>query len=407
MPATAMSMRNTSSYEANAGDFYDPGLPTCGIAEAIASLPPGGGRVRVPAGTYLLRRSIYVSSRVSLVGEGPATVLTVYKPRVVPLERDLRKGRRVLECSGCPPFKVGDEIGVSDEKRRGWWGTHGIVERIEGRRVWISAPFNRGLRVERQARAVSLFPAVWAQDEADIEVRDLTVRGPVDYDGPWWDFTYSGIHLVGCARVRVINCTLIEWPSDGIGMQRGCDAQVIQCQAHGCRGHGFHPGTGLGRSVWSHNIGRENGGDGFFFCARVHHTVCSNSVFSENMQHGIGGVANGGDHHNIISDNVCSYNGRCGIDASRGEEQVITGNLLLGNSREAPGRWPGIRLDDLQRAVVQGNRCADDQDTPTQKKGIVESGTSDDNLISGNLCLGMEKAVVTVGGNSRAEGNLV
>ncbi len=407
MYATGIPLPDVSGGEVNAGDFYDSGSPTCGIAEAIASLPPGGGRVRVPAGTYLLRRSVYLPGRVSLVGEGPATVLTIRMPSVVGLKRDLRKGRRVLECAERPPFEPGDEIGVSDDKRRGWHGTHGIVERVEGRRVWMSVPFNRGLTVDRQARAVGLFPAITAQGKADVEIRDLVIRGPAGYDGPWWDFTYAGIHLVGCERVRVINCTVAGWPSDGIGVQRGYDAQVTQCQAHGCRGHGFHPGTGLGRSVWSHNIARGNGGDGFFFCAQVHHTVCSDSVFSENAQNGIGGVANSGDHHNIISDTVCSYNGLCGIDANRGEEQVMTGNLLLGNSREASGRWPGVRLHDLERSIVQGNRCADDQEMVTQRRGIVESGTSDYNLISGNLCVGMEEAVVVTGRNSRAEGNLV
>jgi hypothetical protein len=86
---------------------------------------------------------------------------------------------------------------------------------------------------------------------------------------------------------------------------------------------------------------------------------------------------------------------------------VITGNLLLGNSRAEPGRYPGVRMHDLSRSLVQGNRCADDQETPTQTLGIVESGDSDQNLISGNLCVGMEGAVIVTGRNSRAEGNLV
>ena len=407
MDATAVPVPAAPNREVNAADFYDAGSTTCGIAEAIASLPPSGGRVRVPAGNYLLRRSVYVPGRVSLVGEGPATVLTIRQPQVVWLTRDLRAGRRVIECRTPPPFQVGEEIGVCDDKRRGWWGTHGLVERIEGHRAWMSAPFNRALAVARKARAVSLFPAIWSRNEADIEIRDLTVRGPEGYDGPWWDFTYTGIHLDGCERVRVSNCTVSGWPSDGIGVQRGCDVHVTGCQTHGCRGNGFHPGTGLGRSVWSHNIGRGNGGDGFYFCMRVHHTVCSDSVFSDNAQNGIGGVANGGDHHCVISDNVCVYNARCGIDANRGEEQVITGNLLLGNSREAPGKWPGIRLDDIERAIVQGNRCADDQEAPTQTRGIVESGASDYNLIGGNLCVGMAEGVVVVGEHSKAEGNLV
>ena len=392
--------------EVNAADFYDPESPTAGIAEAIASLSPAGGRVRVPAGTYLLRQSVVVPRCVSLVGDGPATVLAIRPPESVALNKDAREGDHEVECSALPPFEVGDAVGICDDRQYGWHGTHGVVQARNGSRVRLSVPLERALNTSDNARAVRLFPAVHALDERDIEIRDLTIRGPENYRGPWWDFTYAAVHLVACRRVRVVNCTVSGWPSDGIGIQRGSDVQVMQCQAHGCRGHGFHPGTALRASVWSHNIAEGNGGDGFFFCARVHHTVCSDSVFSKNLQNGIGGVANSGDHHNVISDNVCAYNGRCGIDANRGEEQVVSGNLLLSNSQEAAGRWPGIRLHDLERTIVQGNRCADDQAEPTQTGGIVESGASDYNLAIGNMCVGMREPVVIRGGSSRAEGNM-
>jgi hypothetical protein len=393
--------------EVQAGEYFDPRSTTCGLADAIAALPVQGGRVHLPAGTYVLRRSVYLPAGVSLAGEGAATVLAIRPLDEVLLERDCRRGGRSFVCRTRPPFGVGDEVGLVDEKMRGWWGTHGIVEKIEGRRVHLNVPCNRQLKVKRRAKAVNLFPAIWSHGEDDIEIRDLTVQGPADYNGPWWDFTFSGIHLHNCRRVRVLNCTVYRWPSDGIGAQGGSDVQVAQCQAHDCRGHGFHPGTNLGHSIWSHNIGRGNGGDGLFFCARVHRSICSDSVFSGNGLNGIGGVANGGDHHNIVSANVCADNARCGIDANRGEEQIITGNLLLNNSQSDPGTWPGICLHDLERSIVQGNRCADDQETPTQQRGIVESGDSDCNLVGGNLCVGMREAVTIVGRHSRAEGNLV
>ena len=104
---------------------------------------------------------------------------------------------------------------------------------------------------------------------------------------------------------------------------------------------------------------------------------------------GLGVWQMAGNRHNIVSNNVCSYNGMCGIDANRGDEQVITGNLLLSNSQAEKGKYPGIRMYDLTHSIVQGNRCADDQEKPTQLKGIDESGASDYNLISGNLCVGI------------------
>lgn len=382
--------------------------PTSGIQEAIESLQQKGGRVRIPAGRWRLSRSIWIPSGVSLVGDGPSTELCIAPLKVARLAKDVRKGGKVLTLKGGRvPFKVGQEIGVSGETRGGWWGTHGIVEGIDGNRVRMSAKFNRGLSVADDAKAVSLFPAITSDGAADLELADFTIRGPTGSKGKWWDFTYSAIHMVLCQRVRITNVTVFAWPSDGIGVQRGFDVQVSQCQAHGCRGHGFHPGTGLARSVWSHNIGKGNGGDGFFFCARVHHSTCSDSVFSENGLAGIGGVARGGDHHNIISDNVCSYNRRWGIEATRGDEQVITGNLILSNSQGQAGQYPGIRLHDMQRNLLTGNRLADDQQKPTQTQGIVESGATDYNLISNNLCTGMQEGVVVVGAHSRAEGNLL
>ena len=390
----------------NVADFFDPDSPTCGISEAIGSLPESGGRVHIPAGTYVLRDSVYVPSHVSLMGEGSASALVIRPLSAAPLSADSEKGSEILQFEKPPHFSQGDGIGVTDEKNRGWNGTHSVVKRVDGTRVWLEKPVWQSLSVEHKAKAVNLFPGIWSDGETDLEIHDLTIRGPEGYDGPWWDFTYSGIHLVKCERARISNCTVKDWPSDGYSVQRGRDVQVLGCQAHGCRGHGYHPGTGLGRSIWSNNIGKGNGGDGLYFCMGVHHSVCNGNVFSENRQNGIGGVANGGDHHDIISSNVCSYNWQCGIDANRGEEQIITGNLLLSNSQQEPGRWPGIRLHDMKLSLVQGNRCADDQEALTQKKGIIESGESDLNLVNGNLCAGMEEAIVILGSNSRAEGNL-
>ena len=133
--------------EVNAADYFDVQSTTCGIAAAIASLPESGGRVRLPAGTYVLRDSVYVPSRVSLVGDGPATVLAIRPLQVAKLAQNVRKGQRVFECSAKPRLRVGDGIGVKDDQRGGWHGTHGVVQKVERKRVWLDAPFYMGLAV--------------------------------------------------------------------------------------------------------------------------------------------------------------------------------------------------------------------------------------------------------------------
>ena len=405
--AKTKGIDRSSQNEVNASDFFDPLSPTCGINEAIAGLRGRGGRVRIPAGQWRLARSIYVPRGVSLVGDGPSTQIQVECLKTALLSKDVRKGGRVLTLKKQAPFEVGQQIGVSGNLRVGWRATHGLVERVVGGRVWLSSGFSHTLSVRDKARAVSLFPAITAEGETDLQVMDLSIVGPDARSSKWWDYTFSGVHFVDCRRVRIANVSVLRWASDGISVQRGSDVQVTHCQVHDCRGHGYHPGSGLGRSIWSSNIAKGNVGDGFYFCARVHHCVCSDNVFNENVQNGIGGVGSGGDHHNVISNNVCAYNQQWGIDAFEGGEQVITGNIVLSNSRRKRGAYGGIRLHDMQHALVQGNRCGDDQKQPSQTRGIVEGGNSDHNLISGNLCAGTQQAVTVTGPHSLAEANLV
>ena len=108
--------------EVNAADHFDAQSKTCGIAEAIAALPASGGRVRLPAGTYLLRDSVYVPSRVSLVGDGPATVLAIRPLQVATLAQNVRKGQRVAR----------DTWGGAEDRGKkgvaGWAFLHGISD---------------------------------------------------------------------------------------------------------------------------------------------------------------------------------------------------------------------------------------------------------------------------------------
>lgn len=383
----------------------DPISPTAGIQEAIDALGRRGGRVYLPAGTYVLRRAVVPRDGVTLCGDGEATVLTAPPPRFVALASDAKAGSRSIVCRDEADIRPGDAVAVLDDERFMSHGTHATVQAASGKRVKLSVPIGRTLKVAANARAVLFAPAIFAREAAGFAVQSLTIQGPRGYRGPACDFTFSAIELVDCRRVRITDCSVHDWPSDGISVQGGCDVQVTQCQAHRCAGHGLHPGTNLGRSVWSHNISTHNGGDGFFFCAGVHHTVCANNVLNFNGR-GIGGVGNGGDHHNIISGNIIVGSRRMGISATTGEEHVISGNIIMNNSRQKAGQFPGIVLTDFRRGLIQGNRLADDQKRKTQWAGIVEAGSSDQNVITGNLCMDMRQAVTIVGKRSVSENNV-
>ena len=130
-----MSMPRIEAFEFGATDSA-----TAGIQEAIDALPESGGTVVLPAGTFRLRRSVRLKSRVTLRGEGAATVLTRPPEFTAPLAQDVsaHETRAVLaEVGG---LAVGDEIAIHDDEAGGWHMRHGIIRSIAAARATTPGP---------------------------------------------------------------------------------------------------------------------------------------------------------------------------------------------------------------------------------------------------------------------------
>ena len=409
-PQPSRSMAHLSrSAVANVADFYDVSHPTCGIQKAVDSLPARGGIVTIPPGTYLLKRGVRLRSKTALQGAGPSTILTRDAQVWSLLAQTAQQGERSFTVERVDGFEVGMEVGVNDSKQFGWHTTHTVITAVRGNVLEIDQPLKRTYMRERRALAANHFPAIEASHQRDVVVQDLCIDGNAE-ESPGVgriDFTFEAIHFYNTSDSMIRRCVVRGWPSDGIGVQGGSNVKVLGCTASGCLGHGFHPGTSLQHAVFDANMGHHNGCDGLYFCANVRYIVVSNSVFHHNRGDGIGGLGGGGDRYNVVSSNVCRSNGRCGIDAAGGAENVIASNLCLNNSQAKAGRYPGILLHDATHTSVTGNRCLDDQDKPTQLRGICESGKSDYNLFSSNhLVTQTGEGLVMIGPKSQAHGNL-
>jgi len=181
---------------------------------------------------------------------------------------------------------------------------------------------------------------------------------------------------------------------------------VTKCVVEKCRGPGFHAGGGLRDSVFADNEARGNLDDGFYFCARVTRVVVRNNRFMENQESSVGGLGDGGDIDNVVEDNLCKANGKCGIALWDGTSNTVRNNLCVNNSQSSSGRWSGILLSLTAKSVVSGNRCYDDQETKTQKHGIEELADCQKNTITDNDCRGSEQAGLSLAGREgRRSGN--
>ena len=251
-------------------------------------------------------------------------------------------------------------------------------------------------------------------------VRDLTVQGdPKGMRTVQNRYTLSGIHTFNTIECHFERVAVRDWPADGISLQTGDKCRVVRCEATGCLGNGFHPGTGLTNTVIEECVGRENG-SGLYFCWHNRGHVLRKNTFSANRGGGITGLGNPGDRGNLLEENVIERNGGPGIEINGGivSNNILRRNVIRDNSTSAPGKHPGIALhasvEDARAYTIEGNTIESTTNPPTQWVGIEEKAgkrgdkltVCDENVIRGNKLSGHKTAdIILVGPKTVCEDN--
>jgi len=400
---SVMNEINAASGNVSVADFRQEGSPTAGIQEAVDALGPQGGVVFIPGGVYEISRSIILRSGVQLKGEGEHTVIARRDPCLqVSLKAASKKGESRVKVTNNKEFRVGGEVTVRSDESHGWWCTHAIITAIEGELISLDRELTHDYLPEEDGILTNFFPAFYANEAEKIRIEDLVIDGRMESrERLTNDFTVSAIHFREVRDAIISRVAVKRYPGDGFSMQIGDNITVSDCLAEYNLGHGYHPGTGITSGSWTNNVGRFNGWDGLYFCHRVRHTTVSGNRFHDNGWNGMGGLGEGGeggDRYNVVSGNFCYNNARCGIQCTRGGNNVIVNNVCENNSKEKPGRWPGILVEDTHSSIISGNRCLDFQhpdSVKTQYYGILVTGSSRDNVITGNVLSGHLKAGIS------------
>lgn len=393
------------------------------IQKAVDSLPEDGGVVVLAPGEYPLRQSIRLRSNITLQGAGPTTVLRKLKHAESKLAAIASARSRTVQVLNAKGFAEGDQVAIRDRDAMGWNVAQAIIARVEGNLLHLDRPLPRTYDPAKFGFVIHVFPAITAERASGIVIKNLTIRddsvrdlsvfGPLDNPRAKWlpvlPFHVAAIHFNHVSDSRVEDCHVIGWLSDGISIQGGSvqgpsagNVAVTGCVVEKCGGKGIHPGGGLHDSVFSRNISRHNGDDGFYFCAAVKRVTVSGNRFIGNKGNGIGGLGDSGDTHNVVTNNLICANGQHGIQMNGGDHNTVVDNIVQNNSQSAPGQYSGISLRMTHNNIVACNRCFDDQKTKTQKCGIEELAGCHDNTLTDNHCHGNAQADVLLAGNQPA-----
>ena len=301
--------------------LYDASKPDCGFQEALDSLPPGGGAVILPKGTFLMRRHLEVPSHTTLMGQGPETVLQIVDATSAAIESISSEGGvHKLVLKGEHDFKKGDAFCYGR-----CWGhplnTRGIgqnrllVLEAAGNTLTVNAPPPN----KKAKRIAHFFPAVCSYESEWAEVKDLQIRGPANNPAKVsGGFMTNPVTFGMCSNPRFSRLVLKDWPADGISYQGGDDGRMLDNTISGMS-QGMHPGTTTLRHMAARNYAVDNRGTGLFFC-----WYNSNGIYYRNHLKNFSGYPDAGDVFNTIACNRLTD----GMGSSVGYNGCIFGNIM-------------------------------------------------------------------------------
>lgn len=348
----------------------------------------GGGTVRVLPGTYRTRNSVFLQSKVRLLGSGTDSVLVKEPSATTRLIVDGDHWDQEVTLADAKGFQVGDGVRLVSKDPYGK-GTN-IVQRTliarSGNRFKLDARLHERFHLGGEPQIATNFALLQCTDVADVVIENLAIDGNkagnemIDRG----QFDDGSVRLDSSNRITVRGVTVRDSYCDGIVWGISHDVVVENCHLHDGARLAIHSGSGSQRSIVRGNR-VERSGEGIYFCWGAQHGLYEKNVF-EDCSYGItighrdsdnlirdndirqsreGGIRfRGGNrafapHRNRIERNRIVDSGAekgVAIDVNSETEGVV---LLENELRET--RKPASRIGILIAAETRGIRCLDNR----------------------------------------------
>ncbi|QDT40196.1 Pectate lyase superfamily protein [Gimesia alba] len=333
----------------------------------------GGGTVRILPGTFTLRNSLHLPSRIRLLGSGPETIITKGASETVALSEDSDWYDQEITLEKSAGFQVGDGVVLITKNPN--TGSQDVIKRTlvarSGNRFKLNDGLRKNLWLSGKPTASSLFPLLTSEYTKNVVIENLTLDGNRE-NNTNLNGNYGGcIFLQDCNRYSIRNVTTRNYNGDGISFQICHDVKVENCRSHDNAGLGVHPGSGSQRPLIK-NSRFENNHIGLFWCWGVKYGLAEkNQMTGNNFGISIGH----NDTDNIMRENVISNSGKVGIlfrDDARGKNFWANRNTVVKNQIINSGAEQGVAIDITGKTsdlIITDNTIVEKR-MPMQRTGI-------------------------------------
>lgn len=307
----------------------------------------GGGTVRILPGTYTLRNSIYLASKIRILGSGPESIITKIASEKVDFAEDSDWYDQEITLADAKGFQVGDGVvlrGNSPHNR-----SQNVIKRTlvarSGNRFKLNDGLRKNLWLSGKPTCAALFPLLSGEFTSDVVIENLTLDGN-RANNEHFGGNYAGcIFLQDCSRYTIRGVTARNYNGDGISFQICHDVEIDGCHSHDNADLGVHPGSGAQRPlIRGSRIERND--IGIFWCWGVKHGLAENNKIDANHSYGMSIGHN--DTDNIMRNNDITGSGKVGIlfrDDERGRDFWANRNTIENNRILNSGGDEGIAVD--------------------------------------------------------------
>ena len=213
----------------------------------------GGGTVHMLPGTYRLRNSIFLQSKVRLQGSGNDSVLVKEPSVTTELSVDGDHWHQEVTLADPKGFQVGDGVRLVARDPHGK-GTN-IIQRTliaaSGHRFKLDQRLGERFHLQGDPQIATNFALLQCTDVADVVIENLTVDGNkarnemIDKGA----FDDGSIRLDDCRHITVSGVTVRQFYCDGIVWGISHDVLVENCYLHDGTRLALHSGSGSQRSI--------------------------------------------------------------------------------------------------------------------------------------------------------------
>jgi len=307
----------------------------------------GGGTVKLLAGEFVFRNSVFLPSGVRLVGTGLDTILTKIASETLAIESDSDWYDREITLGQSGSFQVGDGVVLRSKNPDN--GGPIVIKRTlvarDGNRFKLDRGLRENLWIEGKPTCSSLFPILTSENTEDVWIEDLAIDGN-KANNQNLDGNYGGcIFLQDCNRYTIRNVTARNYNGDGISFQICHDVLVESCHSHDNHDLGLHPGSGSQRPVMRSNR-LERNDQGLFWCWGVKFGLAEDNTMVANRSYGSSIGHN--DTDNVMRRNRIVDSGKIGVlfrDDARGIDFWANRNVLEENHILNSGGQDGVAIE--------------------------------------------------------------